>query len=40
MPKQQVQSAPRTMEERIKDLEDRRAALMLGGGLERIEKHH
>jgi methylmalonyl-CoA carboxyltransferase 12S subunit len=29
-----------SMEERIKELEKRRAALMLGGGKERIEKHH
>ncbi len=39
MPKQELRSSL-TMEERIAELEKRRAALMLGGGKERIEKHH
>lgn len=39
MTKQKTE-APLTMQDRIKELERRRSALMLGGGKERIEKQH
>ncbi|HEY2858831.1 MAG TPA: acyl-CoA carboxylase subunit beta [Terracidiphilus sp.] len=40
MAKQQEQGKPKTMQDKIADLQSRRALLELGGGKDRIEKQH